>query len=177
MDDAQTAPWSFALDLDPADPTKTLTFAPGGGYVDGSAPFNRTGPLSIKASARLVSSWNISLNSAAPPPESPACAKAGDCGAPVEVTVRVGLFDPVFRVLYSVADMFWSAVWCNYSWCRMGTLSCASGSSRSCRGTYPGVAAVDPNVGVYGMPMRKKDFGPPKNTPQRPCVDGLPLSC
>ena len=83
-----TAPWSFALNVDPSDPTKTLTFAPGSGYVDGAAPFNRTGPLSIKATARLVNSWNISLNSAAPPPESPACAKATDCGAPMEITVR-----------------------------------------------------------------------------------------
>ena len=38
-----TEAWAFALDADPADPAKSLTFAAGAEYSDGAAPFNRTG--------------------------------------------------------------------------------------------------------------------------------------
>ena len=80
--------WNVALDIDPSEPTKTLTFVAASSYVPGAAPFNRTGPLSIKASARVLPGWGMSLNSAAPPPESPACAGASaHCGPLTEVTL------------------------------------------------------------------------------------------
>jgi hypothetical protein len=79
--------WNYALALDPSNLTNgALIFDRQGsgrdGWVVGTAPFNRTGSLSIKARARRVPSWKIYANSAAPPPRSPACA--GDsqpCGA------------------------------------------------------------------------------------------------
>jgi hypothetical protein len=86
-----TAAWNYALDIDLEDPTKTLTFTPGEAYTIGAAPFNRTGPLSIKArGARLLPSWGLELNSAAPPPKSPACGDGsggGACGPQTGLTL------------------------------------------------------------------------------------------
>jgi hypothetical protein len=83
-----TEAWNFALELDPQNPGKTLIFVPGAAYATGAAPFNRTGPLSIKASAKLLPGWGMSANSAAPPPQSPACASAAaECGVAREVTL------------------------------------------------------------------------------------------
>lgn len=83
-----TQEWNYALDINLTDPSKTLSFAPGAPYRAGAAPFNRTGPLSIKASAKLLPSWGMAINSAAPPPQSPACASvAAGCGAAIEVTL------------------------------------------------------------------------------------------
>ena len=104
-----TSPWNYALDIDLDDPTKTLTFAAGEPYSRGAAPFNRTGPFAIKASARLLPSWGLELNSAAPPPRSPACDDGG-CGPPTELTLvphgftelRVGEF-PLVRQLASTS--------------------------------------------------------------------------
>ena len=80
--------WNFALVIDRNHPTKTLQFVRGAAYDDGAAPFNRSGPLSITASARLVPGWTEALNSAAPPPLSPACqAAAADCGPVTQVTL------------------------------------------------------------------------------------------
>ena len=78
----KNATWNFALEIDRADPSKTLKFVAGDPYAASSAPFNRTGPLTIRAQARRVPTWGTFANSAAPPPKSPACA-AGKCG-PVE---------------------------------------------------------------------------------------------
>ena len=74
-----TEPWNYALAADPANPTKDLTFTAGAAYADGAAPFNRTGPLSITAKVQLLPSWGMAVNSAAPPPKSPAC-QSGGCG-------------------------------------------------------------------------------------------------
>ena len=79
-----TNDWNYALVADPTDPSKTLTFAAGESYADGAAPFNRTGPLTITAKVQQVPAWGMSVNSAAPPPKSPACKGAADgaaCGA------------------------------------------------------------------------------------------------
>ena len=85
----EKARWNYALVVDPQNPSKTLTFAPGCPYKAGAAPFNRTGPLSITASARLLPSWGeLSVNSAAPPPLSPACVNASAaCGVATELTL------------------------------------------------------------------------------------------
>ncbi len=70
----------------------------------GSAPFNSTDPtasnLYITATARVTTAWTIQDNSAAPPPESPACGTPGVCGPSVPVTLvphgrtslRIGAF-------------------------------------------------------------------------------------
>ena len=77
-----TADWNYALVADPTDPSKTLTFATGASYADGAAPFNRTGPLTITAKVQQVPAWGMAVNSAAPPPKSPACKGAAQaCGA------------------------------------------------------------------------------------------------
>ena len=56
--------------------------------MQGAAPFNRTGPLHITARARLLppESWGTALNSAAPPPKSPACAGT-TCGPVTELVL------------------------------------------------------------------------------------------
>ena len=82
----QNASWNYALVVDKTALSKTLTFAAGEPYAAG-APFNRTGPLTIRAQARRVPTWEVYANSAAPPPKSPVCA-AGKCG-PVEMITLV----------------------------------------------------------------------------------------
>lgn len=71
--------------MDPADPGKTLTFNPGA-YAAGSAPFNHSGwPVSITATVRSLPTWGTAVNSAAPPPDSPACSGSAKCGPPEKV--------------------------------------------------------------------------------------------
>ncbi len=83
-----TGPWNFALEIDLTNPAKTLTFDAGAPLVVGAAPFNRSGPLTIKARARAIPGWVLDQNSAAPPPLSPACGAAGRCSATTtEVTL------------------------------------------------------------------------------------------
>jgi hypothetical protein len=77
--------WNYALVADPKNPSASLTFAAGTPYTPGAAPFNRTGPLGITASVRQVPSWGTEVNSAAPPPKSPACGSG--CGAPKAVVL------------------------------------------------------------------------------------------
>ena len=87
-----TSAWNYALNLS----ASALTFEAGAPYAEGAAPFNRTGPLSIKAEAWPVAGWGMERNSAAPPPRSP----VGGKGAPTEVTLvphgrtelRIGMF-------------------------------------------------------------------------------------
>ena len=74
-----TSVWNFALAVDPSDTAKGLKFVAGEPHAAGAAPFNRTGPLTIRARARRVPAWGMFANSAAVPPESPACASGG-CG-------------------------------------------------------------------------------------------------
>jgi hypothetical protein len=87
-----TSPWQYALDVNPDEPSKSLTFA-STGYVDGSAPFNHSGwPVTITATVRKLPSWGEALNSAAPPPQSPACVDQNgkdnkQCGTPEKVTL------------------------------------------------------------------------------------------
>ena len=75
-----TMEWNYALKADPTNPSASLTFAPGAPYTDGAAPFNRTGPLTISAKVQQVPSWGMAVNSAAPPPKSPACSGSSSCG-------------------------------------------------------------------------------------------------
>ena len=78
--------WNLALDV--ADLNK-MQFVQDG-YVAGSAPFNHSNwPVHIDATARQVHAWGAGdggdMNSAAPPPASPACASPSACGAPLKV--------------------------------------------------------------------------------------------
>eukprot|EP01046_Picozoa_sp_COSAG06_P037564 COSAG06_NODE_4253_length_4428_cov_56.290829_3_plen_267_part_00 len=88
-----TVAWNYALDIpDLAHTANALKFVPGEAYRTGAAPFNRTGPFRIEASARLLPSWSLLNNSAAPPPQSPACkgAFAGEsngCGPKTTLTL------------------------------------------------------------------------------------------
>jgi len=71
-----TSAWQFALDVNPAalDPASLVFKAVG--YHSGSAAWNHSNwPVTIAASLRPLPSWNVTLNSAAEPPESPACAR------------------------------------------------------------------------------------------------------
>lgn len=80
--------WSYALDVDINNPSKTLEFVQSSVYNKGSAPFNHTGwPTMIRATVRKVKSWGEKLNSAAEPPSSPACqaSSKNDCGLPETV--------------------------------------------------------------------------------------------
>merc|ERR1719445_53864 len=79
-----TTPWNYAIDLDPANPDKTLKFT-SVGYKSGTAPFNHTGwPTYITATVRQVPGWTEYSNSASAPPASPACTKS-NCGQPVQL--------------------------------------------------------------------------------------------
>ena len=84
-----TSSWRFAIDVDPGDPARTLTWRTngGGGGGGGGAPFNHTGwPVVIEATVRALPSWGTAKNSAAAPPASPACTAArGACGLPQKV--------------------------------------------------------------------------------------------
>ena len=99
-----TSPWAYALDADQASPASSLTYK-SNGYAAGAAPFNHTGwPCMIEASVSSLPSWGEAINSAAPPPKSPACTgdakDAGACGAPKKVMLvphggtelRIGMF-------------------------------------------------------------------------------------
>jgi uncharacterized protein len=80
--------WAYALQADPAEPSKSLTFVTTGAYRDGDAPFNRSGPLFVMATLRPLPTWNMIDNSAAPPPHSPACVVSSNgstCGPPRKV--------------------------------------------------------------------------------------------
>jgi len=80
------SPWQFALVADPSDPAKSFTLNRPG-YVEGAAPFNHTlWPLTLSATLKPLTSWGTAHSSAAPPPDSPACAK-GTCAAPIKVTL------------------------------------------------------------------------------------------
>ena len=78
-----TQPWRYSLDINFSEPlNNSLAFASTGPYVSDSAPFNRSGTVSVAVQARLLppEAWPIELNSAAPPPRSPACNAMVRCG-------------------------------------------------------------------------------------------------
>lgn len=80
-------PWQYALVADPSAPAKGFTFNQGK-YEDGAAPFNHTGwPVTITATVKPLPTWGMALNSAAPPPASPACGSGANCGNPVTVNL------------------------------------------------------------------------------------------
>ena len=82
--------WNYALDIpDLVHTANALKFIHGGVYRAGAAPFNRTGPFMIEAKARLLPSWTLENNSAAPPPQSPACKDTVEsgCGPPTTLTL------------------------------------------------------------------------------------------
>ena len=81
--------WNYALVVDPHDVTKGLRFVPGEPHAAGAAPFNRTGPLAIQVQARRVPKWSMFANSAAPPPQSPACGDGTSSCGPVETIMLV----------------------------------------------------------------------------------------
>ncbi len=83
---AGATPWNVALVVDRTNPGASLTFntvsAPS------PVPFNSTAiPVTITGTARVVNSWTVADNAAAPPPASPACAAAGACGSAIPVTL------------------------------------------------------------------------------------------
>jgi hypothetical protein len=79
--------WNYAIDV--AD-LSALTFGEDG-YKAGTAPFNHSNwPVHIDATVRQVPAWGVGdlkdINSAEPPPASPACTIAdAACGAPKKV--------------------------------------------------------------------------------------------
>lgn len=76
--------WNVALDAHPAAGTWQPMEFHHDGYRNSTAPFNHTDwPTFIEATVRNVPDWGISLNSAAPPPASPACKT--QCGPPRKV--------------------------------------------------------------------------------------------
>ncbi|KAK3270065.1 hypothetical protein CYMTET_21518 [Cymbomonas tetramitiformis] len=105
-----TTPWNYALDVDPAKPHASLEYH-FRGYQSGAAPFNHTNwACFITATVRQVPYWKERMNSAASPPESPACVRNGKdvCGPPIQVQLvphggtdlRIGEF-PVAGTLSS----------------------------------------------------------------------------
>ena len=93
-----TSPWRFALDVNPAALSVSSLAFSAVGYREGAAPFNHSNwPVTIAAKLRPLPSWNVTLNSAAVPPASPACTPNGAawlsahetiCGA-AECTARL----------------------------------------------------------------------------------------
>jgi hypothetical protein len=81
-------PWAQALVVaDPKNPGDDLKFVQGS-FDPTLAPFNHSGwPTTIVAKVRSVPHWDVSLNSAAPPPATPACANGAKCGDPRVVTL------------------------------------------------------------------------------------------
>ena len=78
--------WNYAIDVQ--DLSK-LTFGMDG-YKAGAAPFNHSNwPVHIDATVRQVPTWGTGdlkdINSAEPPPASPACKGSTTCGAPTKV--------------------------------------------------------------------------------------------
>jgi len=79
-----TSPWRFALDVDPHGLDRSLKFFTNG-YKEGAAPFNHSNwPTQILAPVRPLPSWRIEKNSAATPPQSPACVHASPPCGPTE---------------------------------------------------------------------------------------------
>jgi hypothetical protein len=73
--------WNYAIDIG------SLRFKRIGPLVPGAAAFNHTNwPVVIEATVREVE-WGMYENSAAEPPQSPACVGANStkCGAPTSV--------------------------------------------------------------------------------------------
>lgn len=98
-DTTNASQWQYALVANRTDPSADLTFERVGGSAP--APFNHTGwPVVVRARVRPLPGWTTSLNSAAEPPVSPACAAAGSCGAEEDVLLvpfgasdlRIGMF-------------------------------------------------------------------------------------
>jgi hypothetical protein len=64
-----TRPWNYALELDAADPEKSVRFEQG---AVGGRPFSSQGaPVRAKVRGRRLPSWGLERNAAAPPPQSP----------------------------------------------------------------------------------------------------------
>jgi hypothetical protein len=100
------AKWNYALAVDPENLTNgALQFerdsrrkgggsdAGGAGWLPGTAPFNRTGQLSIKVKARRLPSWQVFANSAAPPPRSPACGTTRSRPSTTDTKASSGTFE------------------------------------------------------------------------------------
>jgi len=66
---APTTPWNYALVINPSNPSTSFTFKQGN---VGPLPFSEDGaPVSLIASGKILDSWTVTQNSAAPPPQSP----------------------------------------------------------------------------------------------------------
>ncbi|HEV7214663.1 MAG TPA: beta-L-arabinofuranosidase domain-containing protein, partial [Chloroflexota bacterium] len=64
-----TTPWNYALAIDPANPTATITFSE---HPVGERPFSPEGaPVTATVSGRRAPAWGLEHNAAAPPPASP----------------------------------------------------------------------------------------------------------
>jgi hypothetical protein len=102
-----TQPWRYSLAINFSEPlNSSLVLSSTGPYTNDSAPFNRSGTVSMAVQARLLppEAWPLELNSAAPPPRSPACA-ATTCGPLTTLTLvphgftelRIGEFPLAFE--------------------------------------------------------------------------------
>ena len=81
-----TTAWRFALDVDPsvAPPATTALAFESAGYADGAAPFNHSNwPTRMSARLRAIppEAWGVVDNSAAVPPQSPACPESASGSA------------------------------------------------------------------------------------------------
>lgn len=84
---SSAANWSFALSVsNPVSAAFTVTSSP---YVDGAAPFNRTGTQWVKltGTGRPVFNWPLDMGSAGAVPASPACTNASNCGPEESITL------------------------------------------------------------------------------------------
>jgi DUF1680 family protein len=70
-----TTDWSLALELDPANPERSLRLVR---RAPGAVPFSPAGaPVELHALARRVRNWGIAHGAAAPPPNPPELADGG----------------------------------------------------------------------------------------------------
>jgi hypothetical protein len=63
------SPWNYALELDWQDPERSLTVQE---RQPGAIPFSdQEAPVVLRAKGRILPSWTLYRNAAAPPPPSP----------------------------------------------------------------------------------------------------------
>lgn len=177
-----TTPWAYALQVDPADPTSSFTFAR---HSISANPFNPAEPpVTLQIKARLLSNWTDGWRGthAFEPPASPVTST----NPPQTVTLvpfgsqhlRVSWFPwlGVRKIENSVSETFdpdWTRRWTVFggNWdARNGTLSTVPGSANGAKAlamqavftnfTYEGDVSVGP-MGNAGLIFRvsKPDIG------------------
>jgi len=79
--------WNFALVVDPANPSKTLTFQRLSGPLPTPYSHQTTAGQVIHAKGRLIPGWRVQTNAAAQPPTSPITCSGTNCGAVVDIVL------------------------------------------------------------------------------------------